>query len=446
MKTFAILRSLNGLNRLQELLVMRRGLYRTWRRVRSGLGGVTLLALMAAGASSAAWAQQAEKPKAEAPAEAVRPELGAIFQTAQDQLKAGNAPGALTALLEADKIADRTPFENLSLNRVRGSIALVARDFALARRSLEAVVNDPRLTPPERRSTLQSLVVASQRLNDHGSAVRHARAFFEAGGQSEAMRGALVRSLFSLKDWAAVAQEAPRAAAEIEAAGRKPDEELLKIWATATGETKNEAGYFVAIEALVRHHPSPDYWGDLISRLQNRPGFADRLVLDSLRLMRQTESMVDADEFTSLAQLATVAALPGEASQVLEEGFKAGILGKGQAAANHRELRARAAKAAAEDKAAFAQAEAAAEKSGDASRLFAIGEAALSYGMGEKALALMDKAIAMGIRRHAEDAQLRYGVALLKSGKRAQAEPILRGLKGSDGTSDLARLWLLAVR
>lgn len=405
-----------------------------------------LSACFTLGVATPALAQSAEKPKAEAPADVVRAELGAIFQAAQDQLKAGNAPGALNALLEADKIADRTPFENLSLNRVRGSLALVARDFALARRSLEAVAASPLLAVNDRRSVLQSLVVATQRLNDHAAAVRYARAFFEAGGQSDAVRGALVRSLFTVKDWAGVSQEAPRAVSELEAAGRKPDEELLKLWATASGETKNEAGYLLAIEALVRHHPSPDYWGDLIARLQNRAGFADRLLIDSLRLMRHTESMIDAEEFTNLAQLATVAALPGEASAVLEEGFKAGVLGKGPAAAQHRDLRARAAKAAADDKANFAQAEAAADKSGDASRVFAVGEAAITYGQVDKGLALMEKALAAGIRRNAEDAQLRYAVALLKAGKRAQAEPLLRAIKGSDGGADLARYWLWAVR
>jgi hypothetical protein len=413
------------------------------------LPAVLVSLTLAAGSSllaEMAWAQSAEKPKAEAPVEAVRPELGAIFQAAQDQLKAGNAPGALNALQEADKLADRTPFENLSINRVRGSIALVARDFQLARRSLETIVNDPRLAAAERRSVLQSLVVASQRLNDQAAAVRHARAFYEAGGQGDAMRAALVRSLFTVKDWAGVAQEAPRAVADIEAAGRKPDEELLKIWATAMGEARNDAGYLLAIEALVKHHPSPDYWGDLIARLQNRAGFPDRLLIDTLRLMRRTESMIDAEEFTNLAQLAVAAALPGEAAQVLEEGFKAGVLGKGPAAANHRDLWARAAKAAADDKAQLAQSEASANASGDASRIFAVGEAAVSYGNVDKGLALMSKAIGMGIRRNPEDAQLRYGVALLNAGRKAEAEPILRAIKGTDGVADLARLWMLAVR
>ena len=179
------------------------------------LPAVLVSLTLAAGSSllaEMAWAQSAEKPKAEAPVEAVRPELGAIFQAAQDQLKAGNAPGALNALQEADKLADRTPFENLSINRVRGSIALVARDFQLARRSLETIVNDPRLAAAERRSVLQSLVVASQRLNDQAAAVRHARAFYEAGGEGGAMRAALVRSRFTVKDWAGAAQGAPRAA------------------------------------------------------------------------------------------------------------------------------------------------------------------------------------------------------------------------------------------
>ena len=414
--------------------------------------GVLLACALAAHGGVQAQAQGAAgKPAdkgaaAEAPAEAVRVELGAIFQKVQDLLKTGNAPGALTALADAEKLENRTPFENLSINRVRGSVALVARDFALARRSLEATVADPRLSPADKRAALQGLVVSTQRLNDHAAAVRHAREFFAAGGQGEAMKGAMVRSLFAVKNWAGVAQETPALVQEIEAAGRKPDEELLKIWATALAESKNDAAYFQAIEALVRHHPSPDYWGDLLSRLQNRPGFADRLILDAYRLMRRTESMTDDTEYAGMAQLAVQAALPGEAVAVLDEGFKASVLGKGPQAAAHRDLRARAAKAAADDRAQLAQSEASAEKSGDAWRVFTVGEAALSYGQTDKGLALMEKAIAQGLKRNAEDARLRYGVALLQAGRRPQAEAILKTVQGADGAADLARLWLLAVR
>lgn len=411
------------------------------------IGGMAVWMVAALGlAPTDASSQQAEKPKAEAPPDAVRAELGALFQVAQEQLKAGNASGALTALLEADKIADRTPFENLTLNRVRGSIAVVARDFALARRSLEAIVNDPRLQAGDRRSVLQSLVPVVQRLNDHAAAVRYAREFFAGGGHSEAIRSAMVRSQFSIKDWAGVLQEAPRVVKELEGASRKPDEELLKIWATSAGEAKNDGAYMAAMEVLVRHHPSADYWGDLISRLQNRAGFADRLLLDAYRLMRHTQSMVDAEEFTNMAQLAIVAALPAEAQAVLEEGFKAGVLGKGPAAAAHRDLKTRADRLVAQDKGQLTQSQASAESSGDAWKIFAVGEAAVSYGDLDRGLGLMEKAISMGLPRNADDARLRMGVALLKAGRRAPAEAQLHAVKGSDGVADLARYWLMAVR
>lgn len=391
-------------------------------------------------------AKAAEAPKAETPAEVVRPELGVIFQSAQDLLKAGNAPGALSALAAADALADKTPYEVFSLNRVRGTIALVARDFGMARRALEPIAADPRLSPNERRSVLQSLVAASQRLNDHPAAVRFAKEFYVQGGQGEAVRGALVRSLFVLKQWPAVDQEAQRVVREAEAAGRAPEEELLKVWATARNETKNDSGYFEVVELLVRHHPSPDYWGDLLSRLQNRPGFADRLLIDAYRLMRRTESLVDEGEYMALAQLTLQAALPAEASAVLEAGFAAGVLGKGVSAAAHRDLRAKVSKAASDDKAQWAQSSAALEKAGDPNRLFALGEAALSYGETDKGLALMERARGLPGLRQPGDAALRHGAALLLAGRKAQGLEILKGVQGADGLTELARLWPLAVR
>ena len=62
--------------------------------------------------------------------------------------------------------------------------------------------------------------------------------------------------------------------------------------------------------------------------------------------------------------------------------------------------------------------------------------------MGEANIALIQKGIAKGNLKRPEDAKLRLGLAQLSQAKTKQAGiQTLRGVKGSDGAQDIARLW-----
>ena len=61
----------------------------------------------------------------------------------------------------------------------------------------------------------------------------------------------------------------------------------------------------------------------------------------------------------------------------------------------------------------------------------------------------LQQGLTKGVARLPNDAQLHLGAALLTAKRRADAEPLLRGLatqSDHSGLADLARLWLLAVR
>jgi len=65
-------------------------------------------------------------------------------------------------------------------------------------------------------------------------------------------------------------------------------------------------------------------------------------------------------------------------------------------------------------------------------------------GEADKGIALIEQGIAKGGLKRPEDAKLLLGMAQLQSAKsKAKATPTLRGVKGSDGSGDIARLWLL---
>ena len=141
------------------------------------------------------------------------------------------------------------------------------------------------------------------------------------------------------------------------------------------------------MERLVTYYPKKEYWVDLLSRMQRKPNFSDRLSLDAYRLSLATGSMSAAADYMEMAQLALQAELPSEGKQVVDKGFASGVLGTGPQAERHKRLRDLVEKRLAEYKATRDQEEheAAAAKTGDA--LVAIGFNMVYSGQAAKGVA-----------------------------------------------------------
>jgi hypothetical protein len=58
----------------------------------------------------------------------------------------------------------------------------------------------------------------------------------------------------------------------------------------------------------------------------------------------------------------------------------------------------------------------------------------------------MEQALKIGGFKRPEDAKLHYGFALHISGRKAKAIEALRGVRGTDGTAELGRLWILVAQ
>jgi len=375
--------------------------------------------------------------------EVLRPEVAKPLQAAQDAIKAGKSADALARIKDAEAVAGRSPYEVFITDRMKGSAALLAGDNALALQAFEAAVTSGRLSGPDLQAALKTLSSLAVRGGQPQAAVTWARRYFAEGGTESSVRVALVQALYASNDLAATAREVLPLISADEAAGRTPSEEQLKLLAFSLMKTGDEAGYTQALKRLVTHHPRTEYWADLVSRVSRRPGFADRLQVDALRLARRVGALEDASEYLDLAQLALQAGVPGEAQAVVDEGYAKGVLGKGAQADRHQRLKAGADKAVADDKAALAASEESARKARDGGPLVSMGQALLSYGQSDKGLALMAEGLAKGLQKHPDDARLRYGVALLVAGQRPAAEAQFKAITATDGAADLARLWLL---
>ncbi len=80
----------------------------------------------------------------------------------------------------------------------------------------------------------------------------------------------------------------------------------------------------------------------------------------------------------------------------------------------------------------------------DGNDLVKAGMVYASRGEGAKAVELMEKGIAKGGLRRPDDAKLRLGLTLMATpATKSKGVQTLRSIDAKDGTSDIARMWLI---
>ena len=65
-----------------------------------------------------------------------------------------------------------------------------------------------------------------------------------------------------------------------------------------------------------------------------------------------------------------------------------------------------------------------------------------ALGQFDKGIALMRQGIAQGKLKRADEANLHLGIAYLRAGQKARRKRSFQEVGGTDGTADLARLWM----
>lgn len=380
--------------------------------------------------------------------EALRPDVGKPLQAAQELIKAQKYKDALAKVREADAVGNKNANETFMVERMRIAAASGAGDVETAAKSFEALKATGRLPAAEQLRMLESLAGSFYRAKDYAKTVSYGKRYLAEGGNNGAIRTLVIQSQYLSGDYAGAAKEL---AVEVHAdvkAGRTTSEDRLKLLLNAAQKVNDNANYVFAMEQLVAHYPKKEYWADMLARVQRKPNFSDRLALDTYRLMLATGSMRNANDYMEMAQLAVQAGNPGEGKQVVDKGFAAGMLGAGTPAEADRARRLKdlVAKRADEEKAALAtrEAEAAAAKGGE--DLVNVGFSQAFLGEPKKGIALMEKGIAKGGLKRADDAKLHLGIAYLQAGDNAKALSTFKTVTGNDGTADLARLWSLVAR
>ena len=376
--------------------------------------------------------------------ESLRPEIGKPLQAAQEMIKAQRYKEALGKVREAEAAGLRNANETYLVERMRMSAAAGAGDTETAARSLEAIGG--RMSGPDKLRMVESIAVGYYRAQQYAKSMQWSQRYFREGGTSPAIRTMLIQSQYLSGDFSGAAKELTGEIQAAERAGSPPSEDRLKLLLNAATRQGDNNGVVYAIEKLVTYYPKKEYWVDLMSRMQRKSTFSDRLSLDAYRLSLATGSMTAPADFMEMAQLALQADLPTESKQIVDKGFTAGVLGAGPEAERHKRLRDLVVKRLAEDTASRAadESQALAAKTGDL--LVAVGMNIVYSGQAAKGVGLIQQGINKDSLKRPEDAKLHLGIAQLAAGEKAKALATFKTVQGTDGTADLARLWVLYAR
>ena len=399
----------------------------------------TLLRLALAGAASLALCTAHAQ-------ESVRPEIGKALQSANELIKAGKYKEALAKVRDADAVNGKTANEGFMVERMRIAAASGAGEVDTAAKSFEALSSSGKVSPADKARMAESIAGGYYRAKEYAKAMQWCQRYFKEGGTSGSIRTLLIQSQYLSGDFGGAAKELVAEVQAAEKGGTPPAEDRLKLLLNAALQNKDNTTYVYAVEKLVTYYPKKEYWVDLLSRMQRKPNFSDRLVLDTYRLSLATGSMSAASDYMEMAQLALQAGLPLEGKQVVDKGFAAGVLGSGAEAERHKRLRDLVTKKLDEDQRARAENEkqAAAEK--DGSNLVNLGFNQVFGAQSAQGLALMQQGIAKGNLKRPDDAKLHLAIAQLMAGDSAKAQATLKTVGGNDGTADLARLWALYAK
>jgi hypothetical protein len=400
---------------------------------RGGLHAVLCVALMLGAAA-------AFDAGAQGKGDSVRPEVGKPLQAAQALVKQRKGREAMAEIAKAEAVPNRTPYENQVIAQMKAAAASSAGDNDATIKADLALLDSGKVSGREATMLVQAIAVAYYSKKDYGEAARWTQRYFKEGGTDSSMRTVLLQSYYLGNDCASVNK--------MVAGGeeRRASEEELQMLANCYDRQHDTAGYVGAIEKLVVSYPKKSYWNDLLARVQKKPGFSDRLGVNVYRLRFATGNLASTNDYLEMAQLALQAGVPAEAKVIVDKGYEVKALGQGPEAARHQRLRDLVMRDLAESQKNRARDEQAALAAKDGNDLVKVGLNYVYEGKAEKGLALIEQGIKKGGLKRPEDAKLRLGEAQLYAGQKAKGVQTLKTVQGSDGTADIARLWILNAR
>lgn len=374
--------------------------------------------------------------------------VAAPLKAAQEAMQKKQWDTALAEIKKAAAVEKKTPFEAYQIDEFMGYVLIQQKKFGEAAPVFERLVNSEFIPPEQVDERTKTVAQLYFQVKNYGKAAEWAKKWLDKHPNTEDMGILLGQSQYLLNDFKGAAATMNKVIANAEKAGRKPDENWIQIVMSSQFKLENRDGIGEALKKMVRYYPKPEYWENLLD-IYRRKAQGDRVTLGYYRLMNDVGVLKEPGDYVEMAQLAMDAGVPGEAQEIVEKGISEGTLkGKDKTEqGRYDRLLAGAKKQSDLDKASLAQLAAEAEKSKSGQPHVALGQAYLSYGEVDKAIAALQKGISIGTGViDIDEANISLGIAYLKKGQKEQARQAFNSVKDDSKWNDLADLWVIRTQ
>lgn len=395
------------------------------------------VALAAGMAGSTAWA--ADGPQ-------VSKAAAKILKAANDAYQAKNWNECVKKAQEGNTVAGHTPFDSYVANQLLGSCYQRLGNNDEAVKAIEAQIESGFMAPVQQGQFLKSLAVINYQQKNYAKAVDYGNRVIKAGAADGETYTVVGQGLYLQNKYGEAAKFIADYIKDQEAKGQQPKEQQLILLRSAYERGENNAGAADTLEKLVMYYPKKEYWNNLLYSVRKLK-LTDRQTLQVYRLMVATQTMQQASDYAEMAELSISGGNPGEAQKVLEAGVAANVFTEQRDKDRTTRMLTSLKDSTAKDLASLPKIEAEAKtaKTGDVD--VALGNAYLSYGQNDKAIAAFNAGITKGSLKNPADALLSLGIAQARSGDKAGALKSFRSVKTEDpATTRIAKLWSLYVQ
>jgi tetratricopeptide (TPR) repeat protein len=362
-----------------------------------------------------------------------------------DALKAQNWQEVLNKTKEAQ--ADPSPkglYDTYWIHNLLGKAHTGLKQYREAAQEFEIIKDTPCMSDIERGEFLKLMTKIYYQLDDYPKVIEIGNRAFAATGDAD-LSLYLGQAYYLSKDFANSRKVMEGVVAKLEEQGKPPGEQNLRLIHGACVSLDDQECQTTVFEKLVRHHPKPEYWQNLVNTLFNDKKSTDKQQLNVMRLATHVGAVSEPLKFEETAQIAIAQGLPGEAQALLEEAFNKKFIVDPRMIERDKRLLAEAKAAAAGDKASLAQQEAAARANPAGNADVKIGAAFLSYGDNAKAVEALQRGIAKGSVRDPDEAGMLLGIAHMRSGNKEEAAKAFATVKVDAMMTRIANLWLLTT-
>lgn len=349
---------------------------------------------------------------------------------------------ALAEIKKAQAVEKKTPFEAYTIDEFLSHVLFKQKKYSEAAPVLERMLTSGQMPADRVDDTTKAVAQLYFNSQNDKKAIEWARKSLEKNPNQEDVGVLLAQAYFRQQDYKNAADAMAKVVNNSERAGRRPDENWLLILLTSQNKVENKDGANDTLRKLVRFHPKPEYWENLLDGYR-RKDTSESVQLGYYRLMDEVGVLKDEGDYMEMAQLAMEAGVPGEALRVVQKGIENGALKSEDKTKQGRydRLLAGAKKQVAADQPALPQLAKEAEKASQGQPDIGLGEAYLSYGKYDDAIAAINRGLKKGSVTDADEAQISLGIAYMKKGQKDLARQAFKAVKDGSKWNDLADLW-----